>query len=207
MRRNEAHNLILRDQMEEKAMESRVSKVESDIANIQLDVRELRSDVTDLKVAYATLDGKIDVLHEKVDALSGRVEANAAAAGASLEMLEARIDANAKATDARFEEVEAKIDANAKSTDAKFEATQKELGALRIELRESIASVKATIWTFGVLRALISIGFTAAKAFHWIYTPKPGARCATATHSFRAICRAAVQRLTRWTDRNTDAAR
>ena len=166
-------------------MEPSVSKVESDIANIQLDVRELRGDVTDLKVAYATLEGKIDVLHEKLDALSGRVDANATAAGSKVEALEV------------------KIDANAKSADAKFEATQKELGALRIELREG--SGRSARWApssrLGSPRPRPSIGSRHLGPGADTQGPERAVN-APLTRDY-----VTVVRLTRWIDQNTGAAR
>ena len=52
MRRNEAAQVILTDQVDETFMEARIARIESDVAhmksdisNIQLDVRELRGDM------------------------------------------------------------------------------------------------------------------------------------------------------------------
>jgi hypothetical protein len=89
MRRNEAYNVIPREQIDENPMEARVARIESDVASIQnglarieLDIRKLRDGqvaandaIAQVNVAVAVVDGKVNTLGAKVDALDAKVDA------------------------------------------------------------------------------------------------------------------------------------
>src|SRR5690242_3933562 len=119
MRRNEAHQLILQDQVDGSSMEARVARIESDVAKIQVGVRELRTDmkaanesIADLRVAVATVDGKVDALGERLD---GKIDALG-------ERLDGKIDALGKRLDGKIDRLDGKVDALSERLDGKIDA-------------------------------------------------------------------------------------
>jgi len=149
MRRNEAHNLITRDPIDENAMESRIARIESDVANIQLNMSEVRTDlkaanesIARLGMAVTALEGKVNALEVKVEALDDKVDA---------------LDAKVEKLDSRFDKLDAKVD-----------RLETKLGAMLNTLSTDIAKIQATmktgLWLLGGLGTLATV----AKALHWI---------------------------------------
>ena len=187
MRRNEAHNLILQDQIDESAMEERVARIEADVKNIQLDMREFRTDMkaaneatTELKVAVATIDGKINSLSQKVDTqFAGLVQRNDAQFAALTQRndaqfaaLVAKLDTKADAADVKLLETKVtSLSSRVDGLDAKVEDTREKLGQVGKDVAGLRGMVKAILWVLASLVGLVMLipaGFTIAKALHWI---------------------------------------
>jgi chromosome segregation ATPase len=176
MRRNEAHNLILQDQIDESAMEERVARIEADVKNIQLDMREFRTDMKaaneatmELKVAVATIDGKINSLSQKIDAqIAALVQRMDARFAALVAKLDTRADAaDVKLLDTKLSSLGSRVD----GLDAKLEDTREKLGQIGKDVAGLRGMVKAILWVLAGLVGLVMLipaGFTIAKALHWI---------------------------------------
>ena len=192
MRRNEARNLIPEDQIDEKAMEERVSKTEADIAKIELGMREFSADlkaaneaIVEVKIAVGAVDGKISALNMKVDAraeavdarfdaLDAKIDAHAQTADARFDAMNVKFDAHAKAVDARLDAMNTKLDAHAKTVEVKFGALDTRVGSLESKVDEMGAKLDESNKSIHSLEGM-------QKAIVWLLTGGFGSLIALAT--------------------------
>jgi peptidoglycan hydrolase CwlO-like protein len=130
------------------------------------EARVLTSETIEVHLQYlrSGLDGvqaALPVLRDKIDLLSAMVDAK-------IEKTNARIEAVSTSLGEKIEKTNTRIEAVNTSLDAKLGAIHTDMAAVRDSIANLRAMLKAILWMLSGLGALIPIGFTIAKALHWI---------------------------------------